>query len=631
MFSRLKIQQILAVTILGVSMFGLFGVEQAWALPDIAANRVKIQTADSACTETPGAARGNPAGDNVWSAWASDPDEWDPDCVRVWISSALEDEVDIQVCIQTSDGTLGGSLSNTACTPWATEVDAGTNGWSPWAADPDKWAYDSIRIKVNTRAMTGRRITNYRLGFENSWAQADICGQGVGTIVFTYPMKAGGGWSAWATDGGEGSLACSRIKLDTVEIEGLPCTFNGSPVNSGSSVSANAAPSVPNGSTCLAPQTRTCTNGVLSGTYAYPNPPACYVQAQTAAPTGVAASCTQGTGAVNISWANSGATNYLSGIYNMASCPAGWTQSGSICYRTTTGFSDSLTVPINASYTAYVQQYTASGGWSPATNAAVTCNPYAPVSTLTIWVNGISAGSPSSLQINPTDAIALQWSGTNSPTSCTGTNFTTTGVSGTQNTVTEPTPGNQTTYSVTCTNNGGTSPADSIIVNTRAYQSCSRDTTSGIAHGSTAVFYSQNPLPYNTTCGAGNPYAATLTCNDGSFGGAGYPYSCHIDTSLQPAVFNSNGLTGTIRVRPGAFVPLTWNGVNASGCSLTGSGGFVSTSTVANAKVPSTAISGTAWVQINQKSAFTLTCNDAGGAQNSQAVTISLVPTLIEI
>jgi hypothetical protein len=47
-----------------------------------------------------------------------------------------------------------------------------------------------------------------------------------------------------------------------------PCTWSGGSVQNGSSVTAYQSDSVPYGNSCLS-QTRTCTNGTLSGTYAY--------------------------------------------------------------------------------------------------------------------------------------------------------------------------------------------------------------------------------------------------------------------------------------------------------------------------------------------------------------------------
>ncbi len=47
------------------------------------------------------------------------------------------------------------------------------------------------------------------------------------------------------------------------------CTFNGQTVSHGSGVTAYQSNDVPNGQTCQS-ETRTCTNGTLSGTYTYP-------------------------------------------------------------------------------------------------------------------------------------------------------------------------------------------------------------------------------------------------------------------------------------------------------------------------------------------------------------------------
>lgn len=69
------------------------------------------------------------------------------------------------------------------------------------------------------------------------------------------------------------------------------CTFDGNTVTSGSSVTAYQTSSVPYGNSCTS-ETRTCTNGTLSGSYTYPS---CTVDAQTGTPlTGYAWSDTIG-------------------------------------------------------------------------------------------------------------------------------------------------------------------------------------------------------------------------------------------------------------------------------------------------------------------------------------------------
>ncbi len=633
MFSRSKIQQILAVTMLGVSFFGLFNVELAWALPDIAANRVKIQTVDTHCTAAYGTSQGNPAGDNVWSAWATDVDGWDPDCVRVYIDNNLENEVDIQVCIQTSDGTPGGSLSTTECTPWAADIEAGipTSNWSDWAADPDKWAYDSIRIKVNTRSMPGRYITNYRLGVQNSRATGDDCTVGTGTAAYTPTFAAGGGWSAWAPDAlSEGSIACTRIKMDNVTIVGMPCTFNGSPVNSGSSVGATAAPLVNNGSSCLY-ETRTCTNGVLSGSYAYPNPPGCSVSPQTPAPTGVSASCNAGT--VSMSWnAYSGAT-YYPRIYSLGSCSAGWTLSGNTCQKDGyAGTSDTISAPLGASYSVYAYQYTTSGGLSPASGTVgVTC--YSPPNT-TMMVS-INSGTPyvpsGTVNVNPTDNVSFTWSGTNPTTSCSKSagpaDFLVSNTTGPDG-VSPPAAGVTTSYGVQCTNTGGTDPTPATI-SIRTKNPCTIGTTS-YPSGYSGPFFTTDVVAYGQSC----PASATRSCDDTTVTGGTpshiYP-TCGVDPNTQAGLsLTVNGnFSSTTTVRKGSQATVAWNGGNSNACSVNGIGTFTNVSGTA---LPSSALTGSSVVTIDGKTIFNLSCTKiTGGQSQTRTMTINIVPALIEI
>ena len=69
------------------------------------------------------------------------------------------------------------------------------------------------------------------------------------------------------TSGGTGLWGITHAATFTVGSAGS-CTFNGKTVASGSSVTAYLASSAPSGQTCKS-QARTCSNGALSGTYAY--------------------------------------------------------------------------------------------------------------------------------------------------------------------------------------------------------------------------------------------------------------------------------------------------------------------------------------------------------------------------
>ncbi len=65
-----------------------------------------------------------------------------------------------------------------------------------------------------------------------------------------------------------GTLSGSYVNPSCRVAPPASCTFNGSTVASGSSVTAYKSDTVPSGGTCVA-QTRVCTNGALSGVYAY--------------------------------------------------------------------------------------------------------------------------------------------------------------------------------------------------------------------------------------------------------------------------------------------------------------------------------------------------------------------------
>jgi hypothetical protein len=85
------------------------------------------------------------------------------------------------------------------------------------------------------------------------------------------------------TSGGKGLWGITHAATFTVGSAGsggsaTSCTFNGKTIASGSSVTAYLASSVPSGQTCKS-QARACSNGTLSGTYAYAS---CSVQVASA-------------------------------------------------------------------------------------------------------------------------------------------------------------------------------------------------------------------------------------------------------------------------------------------------------------------------------------------------------------
>jgi len=95
-----------------------------------------------------------------------------------------------------------------------------------------------------------------------------------GSYYFNPTVYNSGGTTLWGTThaatftvGSGGSVGSAKS-----------CTFNGKTIASGSSVTAYLASSVPSGQTCKS-QARTCSNGTLSGTYAYAS---CSVQVASA-------------------------------------------------------------------------------------------------------------------------------------------------------------------------------------------------------------------------------------------------------------------------------------------------------------------------------------------------------------
>jgi hypothetical protein len=107
----------------------------------------------------------------------------------------------------------------------------------------------------------------------------------------------------------------------------VSCTFNGATVSSGQSITAYQNSTVPYGATCSS-QTRSCTNGILSGTYAYNSctvsaPASCNFLGQTVA-NGQSVTAYQATsvayGSVCASQSRTCSNGALSGTYNYGSC-----------------------------------------------------------------------------------------------------------------------------------------------------------------------------------------------------------------------------------------------------------------------------------------------------------------------
>ncbi len=150
----------------------------------------------------------------------------------------------------------------------------------------------------------------------------------------------------------------------------LSCTFNGQSIAHGTSVTAYLASSVAYGATCSS-QTRTCNNGVLSGTYGFAscsagNPASCTFNGQTV-PHGnsiiafLASSVPAGTSCQSQSRVCNNGT--LSGTYTFASCAPSNNQSCTL---------NGQTIPHGTSVTTYLNSSVPAG--STCQSQVRTCN-----------------------------------------------------------------------------------------------------------------------------------------------------------------------------------------------------------------------------------------------------------------
>jgi hypothetical protein len=135
----------------------------------------------------------------------------------------------------------------------------------------------------------------------------------------------------------------------------------------------------------------------------------------------------------------------------------GFVSSGNAASRSNTWTS-------TGSFTIQARTVDSNNARSSWTQYAVTISPApvpAPVAAIDVSVNGGSWTS-SDQTITPGDTVAIRWSGTDADT-CTGTNVNTSGnISGSVS-VTPPSPGGNTTYSVSCTNTTGTDVASLVV------------------------------------------------------------------------------------------------------------------------------------------------------------------------
>ena len=134
-----------------------------------------------------------------------------------------------------------------------------------WLYNASNSAYVG-QVSLTGLSYTANQTTTTTIGLPSKLAS--------GSYYFNPTLYTSGGAVLWGvthaatfTVGSTGSVGSAGS-----------CTFNGKTIASGSSVTAYLASSVPSGQTCTS-QARTCSNGTLSGTYAYAS---CSVQVASA-------------------------------------------------------------------------------------------------------------------------------------------------------------------------------------------------------------------------------------------------------------------------------------------------------------------------------------------------------------
>ncbi|NUN05984.1 MAG: hypothetical protein HUU57_09495 [Bdellovibrio sp.] len=215
-----------------------------------------------------------------------------------------------------SNGSLSGSYAYATCSPGTAASclfngQTVANGQSVTAYQSSSVPYGSTCTSQTRTCSNGSLSGSYAYALCNvgSAASCNFNGQTVahGQTVIAYANSSvpfGSTCSSQSRTCNNGSLSGS-YSYSTCSVQGAAnCTFNGQIVPNGSSITAYAASSVPFGQSCQSQQ-RTCSNGVLSGTYGASS---CSTQG--------AASCSYPGG--TLTWGPAGACSASSGPVTLA-------------------------------------------------------------------------------------------------------------------------------------------------------------------------------------------------------------------------------------------------------------------------------------------------------------------------
>ncbi len=301
-----------------------------------------------------------------------------------------------------------------------------------------------------------------------------------------YP--APGGTVAWQCKGTGGGINDSCSASRAVATCNLPW---GGTIADGASVTAYQTALVAQPTTCSS-ETRSCSNGVLSGSYTNQ---AC--TATTATFTALPASIAYG-GKATLTWASSNATSCTAGgPWSNLTPPTGNSLNGS-------GLSNPIT-----SATTFTFYCTGAAGNTNTISQTVT--PSAPPTvSISADKTAVVSGSTATLTWNPSNVTSCTASGTWSGSLATVPNST--------QTVTPPLGTN--TYTITCANAAGTTATDSVIISSVV------PPVGGNLHGY-AWSYGTGWLSFNSDTGS-SPTSYGVSVNTSTGALSGYAWSSNV-------------------------------------------------------------------------------------------------------
>src|SRR3569623_365329 len=149
---------------------------------------------------------------NDWTPWAGDSDNFDPDCMRVYLAGPIPLDADVRIGIQAQDVSTPCGLFNlfkcgdgggtVAWGPWVSADTSGnTNSWTGWATDVDGWDPDQWRfiVQVAPTSWYGHGVSDFKFGIQlGDVSSGGGCTGQVGEVHNTPLLTQGGGWSSWA-------------------------------------------------------------------------------------------------------------------------------------------------------------------------------------------------------------------------------------------------------------------------------------------------------------------------------------------------------------------------------------------------------------------------------------------------